>query len=225
MFSKKSNLDALYEALDAYTRETAESLVVPPEFEHTFSSEFETSMQQLISKNNKPCYKYINTVGKRVAGIAVIMLTCLVVALFSVKSLREPFIDFVVKTYEKFTSLFVDKEDYTTEFKVMLPQYIPEGYELEEVPQTDEKAYMCRYVNNNGEIINYIQSINGYYQITVDTEKTTHEKIFVNSIDAVYYTNKNKNCLVLGNGTYTFSISGYISKEELIKIAESIDIK
>lgn len=222
MFSKKSNLDALYEALDAYTRETAESLVVPPEFEHIFSSEFETSMQQLISKNNKPCYKYINTVGKRVAGIAVIMLTCLIVALFSVKSLREPFIDFVVKTYEKFTSLFVDKEDDTTEFKVMLPQYIPEGYEI--IKQNNyEYVYSFEYIFKDKALI-YTQEYNCFWKTIIDTENINCETVFINSLEGVYYKNKDMNCLVFGDGRYSFSISGYLSKEELIKIAESIEI-
>lgn len=224
MFSKKSNLDALYEALDAYTRETAESLVVPPEFEHTFSSEFEASMQQLISKNNKPCYKYINTVGKRVAGIAVIMLTCLVVALFSVKSLREPFIDFVVKTYEKFTSLFVDKEDDTTEFKVMLPQYIHEGYELEESTH-DNSVFKSVYRDINGNYLTYKQIKDSSWQLMTDTENIIYERIYINSLEGICYKNKDKNCLVFGDGIYSFGVSGYLSKDELIKIAESIDIK
>lgn len=223
MFSKKYNLDALREALDTYTKEEAEKLVVPPEFEHTFSPEFEASMKQLIGKQNKPYYKYINTVGKRVAGIAVIMLTCLIVALFSVKSLREPFIDFVVKTYEKFTSLFVDKEDDTTEFKVMLPQYIPEGYEI--INQNDYgNSYVCEYICNNKTLI-YTQESNSFSKITVDTEKIIYNRAYINSLEGVYYENKKINCIVFSDGTYSFSISGCLSKEELIKIAESIEIK
>ena len=55
----------------------------------------------LIKLQKKSYYQDINTVGNRVASIVVVFILCLFITVFSVKALREPFINFVVETYEK----------------------------------------------------------------------------------------------------------------------------
>ncbi len=227
MFTQNKNLEILYEVLDMYVKEVAETLTVPPELEnYQFSERFERRMQRLIRMQKKSYYRYINTVAKRAACYILIVLTCMFVTVFSVKSLREPFVNFVVETYEKFTSLFVEKDDPTDniELKVMLPQYIPEGYEIDDVI-IDENLYMHVYHGENDNYLFYTQDRDKNWLSIIDTENINVEKIYIRTFEGVYYINKNINYLIFNDGICTYSISGYISKEEMIKFAESIDIK
>ncbi len=227
MFSSQSNLEILYQVLDEYTIQASESITVPPELEnYQFSKRFEKHMQRLINRQKKSYYMLIDTVAKRVACYVVVVLTCLFVTVFSVKALREPFISFVVRTYEKFTSIFVDKDTVepraaSTDFEIMLPTYIPEGYEMEEIVR-DADVCMCLFVNDNGKEIFFTQHFNDSALTTIDTEKVIYEQIIINSVDGLFYTNKDISCIVFGNEKYSFNISGDLSKKELIKIAESI---
>ncbi len=75
---------------------------IPNIEEHKFSPEFEKKMKRLINRRNKPYYRIINTVGKRVACIAIIILITSSVTVMSVKALRNAFVDFVVKIYKNF---------------------------------------------------------------------------------------------------------------------------
>ena len=226
MFSSKSDTEILYQALDLYTKECVEALPDDTEAEaYTFSKNFEIKMQKLINFRKKPYYKYLNTVAKRVASVVLITLVCLFVAVFSVKALREPFIDFIVETYEKFTSLLTEKElpDENFEFTIKKPQYIPEGYVAQNITK-DGKMYMCTYNNSEKGYFVYLQNLAGNWKSVIDTENIIYEDITINSVGGIFYKNKDMNCIAFDDGIYTYNISGYISKEELIKIAESIKI-
>lgn len=230
MFLSENDLQILREVLDEYTKQASATAVVPPELEnYVFSKRFERRMRALIWRQKKSYYRFIDTVGKRVAGYAITLLLCALITVFSVKALREPFINFVVQTYEKFTSIFVQKSDITPtdaniEFEIMLPQYIPEGYEVKKT-NIDGNALMYTYTNTNGNKLTFMQNINNYWKTVIDTENICYKAVRINKYEGVCYTNKDLNCLVFGNEIYTFHISGCISKGELIKIAESIVIK
>ncbi|MDE6035449.1 MAG: hypothetical protein K2G36_06020 [Ruminococcus sp.] len=59
-------------------------------------------MKKLIKRRNKPYYKMINTVGKRIACIAVLVLVVSSVTIMNVDAFRSLFSDFFVNTYEKY---------------------------------------------------------------------------------------------------------------------------
>ncbi len=230
MFLSQSNLKILYDALDEYTKQASQNAVIPPELEtYKFSKKFETKMQRLINRRKKSYYMLIDTVGKRVAGYVLIALVCLFTTIFSVKALREPFINFVVETYEKFTSIFVQKDDTNiakanVEFEIILPTYIPEGYERSSFV-VDDDLCMCVFKNVHSKEILYTQHLNGFSLTTIDAENVVYKHMRINSFEGIYYINNDLGCMVFGNDKYTFNISGYISKEEIIKIVESIEIK
>ncbi len=71
-----------------------------------FSPIFESQMQRLIQKQ-KGIYRLVNTVGKRVACIILVILVSLTTTVFSVEALRVP----VVKAIENF---FVEVKDKLT---------------------------------------------------------------------------------------------------------------
>lgn len=97
---------ALQEDLDAKMAQ------LPPENEvdFEFSEEFESDMQKLLNRASKPYYYFINTVGKRVAVIAVVLFIALTTTVFSVEALRKPVVKFFVTFFEKFSTVVFGAE-------------------------------------------------------------------------------------------------------------------
>lgn len=70
-----------------------------------FSEAFETKMQKILNQARKPYYYLINTVGKRVAVIAIVFLIALTTTVFSVEALRKPVIEFFVTIFDQFSTV------------------------------------------------------------------------------------------------------------------------
>lgn len=221
----------IYEALDLYCIEFCKTLPTDEELSGiTFSEEFERKMQKLINRQKKFYYYWFNTVGKRVAAIILVLLLSLTTITFSVKALREPVIRFIVETYEKFSSIvFVnDKSEEDTiidfTFEKVNPAYIPSGY-VKDSEMDAVSIYQARYFNSDRtSTFLYMQAINDEGIIQANTEGIIYENIRINNIDGVIYSNKGNNTVIFNTDEYVFTIIGTISKEELVKIAESIKI-
>lgn len=227
MFSSEKNLEILRSAFDIYINKYVETL--PEENDsntHVFSSKFEQKMQKLIKQQKHFYFKYINSVSKRVACIILIICISMFATVFSVKALREPFINFIVETYNKFTSIFIEENVNNSDdinFEVITPQFIPKDFKSN-APATAENGYMCMYTDSKGNYFIYTQDLYDRCQVTLDTEDVNYEKLCINSLEAIYYENKGLNTIVFSNDYYTFNISGCIPKETIIEIAESIKI-
>lgn len=113
---------ALQEDLDAKMTQ------FPPENEvdFEFSEEFESDMQKLLNRASKPYYYFINTVGKRVAVITVILLIALTTTVFSVEAIRKPIIEFFVTIFEQFSTVVFGTESPDSKFHISSDDfYIP----------------------------------------------------------------------------------------------------
>lgn len=224
MFSSEKNIEILKSAIDIYIKEQMENLPEEDSAFEGFSSEFEKKMQRLIKQQKHFYYAYINTIGKRVACIILVICISMFATVFSVKALREPFINFIVETYNKFTSIFIEENANNMEnidFEVITPQFIPTDF-IPSEPSKTENGYMCTYTDSEGNYIIYTQDLYDRWQEIIDTENINYEKISINLFEAIYYENKGLNSIVFSNDYYTFNITGYVSKENIIKMAESI---
>ena len=197
--------------------------------EHKFSVSFEKRMKKLIRSQKKPYYFMINTVGKRVASFIIVLVLAFTTTVLSVKSLRESVWNFIVEVYEKWSILrFVDKNNNSTgddelpQLVVSMPTYIPKGFLLIH-ESSDNISGMYTYRNYDGYIIDYEQHwINDGLQMMIDTEGVETENIKIGTIDGIYFENKGYRNIIWRNDKYLFHLSSKISKEELLKIAESI---
>lgn len=66
--------------------------------QHTFSDEFEISMQHII-KYQKGLLRLINTTGKRIACVILTLLLCLTTVACSIEEVREPIIEEIKRFY------------------------------------------------------------------------------------------------------------------------------
>ena len=228
-FTKKET-EFLKQVLDMYVEEFYETLPSKEEqSKETFSPEFEAKMQKLINKQKKFYYYWINTATKRVAAVVLALLVSLATVTFSVKAIREPFIQFIVETFEKFSSIIFNNDEddnqpalATVEFRKAVPEYIPEGYTIKSETESDA-IYHIIYTNGVSNIV-YSQTINYHTVAQADTENTTYKEIIINGLEGVIYTKNESNNVIFNTENYVFTITGPVEIAELIKIAESVKI-
>ena len=142
----------------------------------TFSPEFEERMEKLIKRQKKFYFYMVNTAAKQVAMFVAIIIIALTTTTFSVKALREPFINFIVKTFEKFTSIVFNVENETAEsseiitpFAKKVPAYIPEGFTFESEFET-EVSYQVMYRKDGFGSIMFTQNCELSSHTVLDTE-------------------------------------------------------
>jgi len=189
---------------------------------HAFSGDFNQKMSTLMSSGRKPYLRYINTVGKRAAVILVAVIMALTVA-FSVKAIREPIIDFIIKTYKTFTTIFFDADDgiekpYPDIIEdVYLPEYMPKDYIM-----VEHKNYLSHvetiYSDGNDDLI--FEQYMAVVRLGVDTESVELEEIIINGKVLLFFSNKGMNHLLWTDDTYAYQIMGVIDKEEMIKMVK-----
>lgn len=222
----KKNMDILKKAFDEYAKEYTDTL---PSEEKTgvFSETFEVNMQKLIQRQKRFYFSYINTVGKRVACIVLVVFIGLFATVFSVDAFREPIINFIVETHKKFTAIFPAQAssdiDDSFVFEIFEPQYIPDGFTAEE-PSVRDVGYTRRYIDADGNYYAFAQELRSKAVFTINTEDKPYEKMYIHGSEAIYYETNEMRGIIFSIDDYTFSVTGCLSKETLIKIAESIKI-
>ena len=194
------------------------------ENEHVFSSDFERKMQKLIKRRKKPYYKIINTLGKRVACIAVIVLVASSVTVLSVDALRNAVADFFVSIYEKFStvqSVDEDKPAPTTIEDIYAITYNLDGYKVV-FENNNEFSRDITYVNSD-IIIEFSQYTKDMYNKNVNTEDAEISTTEINGTEAIIFLdNHNYYNIILNSDDYVFDIGSNIGKDALIDIAESV---
>jgi len=193
---------------------------------HIFSSQFENKMNKLIRLQRKPYYSMINTVGKKVALIIITIFIALTTTVLSVDALRNGIFNFFIDVYEKFSVIFTDKsfsndnDQIKSIQTIYLPQYIPDGFMLT-LEENHVIGLKYRYENPDKNFIVFEQLLISMKTI-MDTEDRQIEEINTDKFKGIFYLEKELNNLFWDNGEYCFKLSSSISKNELIRIAESV---
>jgi len=223
---------SLKQALELYAKKWMDALSADEEMQgtHEFSPEFERMMAELIRGRQKPSFiVWIKPLGRRAAVILLAVLLLLSITVFSVKALREPVVNFIIEVYEKASTIIFTRDDPTASVpsvieEAYLPACLPEGYEL---VSEDKYPRMLEYIysDENGNDLQFKQAIFDGTQMNLDSEGTVSESIQINGITGIYFSNKGKHILTWNNGIYVFHLESAIEKDELIKVAESLEIK
>lgn len=207
---------------DALTSEYEQILNDASE-EHDFSPKFERKMQKLIRRREKPYYKIINTLGKRVACIAIIIIVASSVTVLSVRAFRVAVANFFISIYEKFST--VESVDDSS-----APETIEEIYAitcgLEEYKivyeDADERQRTITYVFGE-QVVSFSQYTIDSYNMNINTEDTEITTIDINGSEAIYYFDNNDySNIIWNNGTYIIKMSSNISQDALIDMAKSV---
>jgi len=189
-----------------------------------FDAAHEKKMQRLFAQQKKPYYKLINSAGKRAAMIAVTFLALLSGVVFGVDGVRVPVFRFAIESYEKFSLIVFSppgkKDVPETIEQLFLPTYIADGFAIE-----NEELL------SDSNLVTYTKGDMAYvfeqYTLTdttrmLDTEDAETGTVALDAGNAFYFTKYSTCSLIWENGDYGFFLSGVISKEEAIKIANSV---
>lgn len=218
--------DNLRAAFDLYVRRQDALLPTEEELSSvTLSPEFHARMAKLLARRKRGYYRMFGTWGRRVASILIALLIATTTVTVSVKALREKVIEFFTEVFDTHTAVtFVDETpDVPDEiaFEPRKPSYIPEGYVIEQEIKSST-MYVVLWADEKNNQVCYRQLQKESIEIYVDTEESIYTQIKINENSGITYSSKGFNYLMFWDDCYTYTLSGTVMLEKLVKVAESI---
>lgn len=197
----------------------------PIENEVKYSEKYLKYIDRLIKQTKSPFYKYFNTFGKRVAGIAAAMLIAFSCAM-TVKAVREPVVEFITNVYEKFVEIIFDEKDIAKAPDTIGTVYtlgmIPNGYTIDQIFIDDCITDMI-WKNESGDRLVLSQGIlDGSF--LMDTEDANFEFLIWNNKKIAYNEKYGIKHFFWNSEEYEFSLtmSSNISEEEAFALIDSL---
>ncbi len=159
----------------------AEFIDVPGETQiaFVFSDKFEQKMRKLIARQRKSYWKYVNTAAKRVAVIAILVLSIAMMAL-SNEEVRASMLQWCKDVYKEYIYHYFEGDTTKEiEHKYQL-SVIPEGFEVVYEYAGTEHVVTC-YEDEEGNYIMFSQWTTEDFGIYVDNEKGEWSTIIINN--------------------------------------------
>ena len=195
------------------------------------SKEREKKLRRLLRRAGRSNQRHsLTTAGKAAAAVLIIALAGLAAVTIGADAIRSYFLNFILDEGAPGTEYnFTVKETQSVEdYELYLSGqyefgYVPEGYSLTDISTTEHLAGYTYEKEDGSWFAVDISPLEGNFG--VDTENATIESLNINGYEAVYISNDRRNSLVWYNSYNAFIMVGTISKEEMIKIAENVEIK
>ena len=181
------------------------------------SKKHEKWKKNLFNKMRDDRYHRFTTRTIKVMLVAAILCALLLTA-FVIPSSREFMLDkFDIASRYKITEN--NKNSVSGEITV---GYIPGGFEFDSFDKFS-KHITFKYVSSNGEfftILKYSSEVEVYY----NTEFSDSEEILNDEQKYIYCQgNRGNNNLIWTKNDYVYRIDGTLSKDELVKIAKTVE--
>ncbi len=149
------------------------------QIQFNFSDKFTQKMEKLIARQKKPYWEYVNTAKKRIAIVAILVLSIAVTA-FSNEEVRASMLQWCADVYEEYIRYYF--EGNTT--KIIGHEYqltmIPEGFEVSYEEKVDNWC-VVEYENEAGDCISLEQSVTDGFETYVDKEKGEWSTVIINN--------------------------------------------
>ncbi len=185
--SNNRGLQMLKEAFQEINRWEYENLPLETLAEVIPSPAHMKRMERLIQWQKRSYWKYVNTIGKRIAVVAVALAIAFALSM-SVSAVRKPVVEFFVNIYERFVEFFYDDGDVAkapdTIETVYTLGYVPEGYELESCSIENLGTRMI-WTNAADEKIVFSQGLLDGYSL-MDNEISNYEMMCVDDITVAF---------------------------------------
>lgn len=202
------------------------------EIDHTFSADFEKRMNKLISSFDKK-EKNISFFRNALTKAAVIILT-LCIGAFSLVMIspqaRADFKNAVMEFYETHIKFYFVSADETSadlsNYENVSAGYIPQGFTLKE--KYDEYEAVGYRYENEADSLSYdiYVSLNDGLAVHTDKDKNNVEEILISGRDAYLIAGENDgkpySTLIITGNKITVTIYGQLTREEIIKVGESL---
>lgn len=116
-----------------------------------------------------------------------------------------------------------DYDAFTDIHGVYLPNYIPASYSVQDIQKYDNYYYVI-FANADKNIIQLQNLLSDSYA-GIDNEGANTETITINNEDAQFFSKDGVNILIFKYNKNVFTLNASLSKDELIKIAESMEYR
>jgi len=109
---------------------------------------------------------------------------------------------------------------------ILIPNWIPDGYEFvqADISQTAQRKSMIASYQSEDKALMYnaviYNSIDAAY--SYEKDETSGETITANGVDYYFMTNLEQNRIVWIRNNVVYSINGYVTKDDLVKMLNSI---
>lgn len=196
------------------------------------SARFERKMKRLLAQQcRSPQANRTLLYAKRTAVAAMVVLAVSFGGLMTVQAHREKVVEFVTHVFHELTDYRFVKDAPDTG-AVELPDltfgYVPEGFELTEDRLVNGgRRRHFEYKNSSGEFFRLSQqgiTADGDYHTILDTEDAQTYPVTVNGNEGVFNTKSGYSTIIWSNGSVVYYLSGTISPDELILIAENLQL-
>lgn len=196
-----------------------------PEYQHEFSPEFERKIKKLIRKTKHPVfYRTIQRVASFVLAVVLAGAAWLTVDVEA----RAAFIGWVKEVYETYFVYRYEGPDMDAEPARYHLTWVPEGYQEVFSDLADGEGGAV-YSNEEGQYLQfaYVSDPSNSNMFIVTKDAACYE-LTVNGYPADYWVSVDpevSNCVTWeDHSKRVFYVSGFLDKEELIKVAESVEI-
>lgn len=200
-----------------------------PEHPHHFSLRFHLRMLPLFwrawrMENEKEKTPLPMRGGRMAAALLAAAVMSATVAM-AVPEIREKVFQMVREIYEKYSNIHYEQldESYVAgEFVQYRLTYIPEGF-VQTQDQNVGESHFEKYKNADGLTIKFSQLRLEKAVFDIDTENVEPVEISLNNNQIAWYVGNNSwKVLYWDNGEYSFIVGSHLTKEELVKIANSV---
>ncbi len=191
---------------------------------YTFSRTFEKKMQQLFAEQKRRAQiSKTKRTAVKIAAAFLIFITASIVLVMNVDALRVRVLNFFSDRSENSTifSIGNDKEAFPETQGLSLPAYLPSDYTMVSLEITDD-YYLAIYKDSVGNEI-LLEKLSGGFVAGVDSEDAYTENIVVNGQPAKYFEKNNIGTLIYKYDESVYLLSASLIKDELVKIAESME--
>lgn len=187
---------------------------IVPEAEYT--KNHEKWKRKLFNKMRDNRYHRFTTKTVKVLMIAAV-LSALLLTAFVIPSSRE----YIIDNFDIFSRYQLTESNDNSVNGEITVGYIPEGFELESSAIHDKHIYN-KYVSSQSDYFTIIKQASSTI-VEFDTEKGNVEKVARNGKMYILYEDTvDYICLVWNENDYVYQIHSSISKEELLRIAETV---
>lgn len=205
---------------------------IPPESEiqYEFSKEFLDKMQKLINGTEDDTHKAQKKHRSSVAIKRIVALAAALIVLFagimSVGAVREPVVNFIVKTYEGFKRVLFSGDSLTEIDHVYAFAEVPEGF-VETQRISNKEMNLVRYENGETDAVIVIsQSITTNYSFSLDSENGEIKTFDTNGKEVKIYCAESQTLYSAFwvEDTYIMELtySGETDTDELLRLINTI---
>lgn len=184
-----------------------------------------------IKKDKKKKFKSrVRLIAKRAAIFLIILALGSFITTISVEAYRVRFFNLITDITEKYTNINIERnpneqpiDNDLLNKSYFYPGYIPVGYKQSDI-QNYDKLWLIHFVNDNGDIIELLQSeLDPDFQ--VDTEGATTLEININGAKGILVSKEDVKILLWFTDTNNFYIKGKLDQKEIVTMAESLEFK